>query len=280
VVYDPDATPCIDPYNAAEMRVAGVWRYARPIVKACLGSQVVLDRARLRVPGTLPVRLSVVAGNIRMHRLIDAAAGPGGIVVDVGANIGYNTVYAAQRVGAAGRVFAIEPAADNVAILRENIDTNRLSNVAVYAIAAGRSRATRDLFLRGEASAVNSLFPESMYAAVTGVQPVPVVPLDDIVDVQPDLVKIDVEGAELDVLGGMTRLLAAPAIALVIEWHPRLQQAAGYELDALPRFLIEQGFKLRAVSHVSTRALDARALAVLAARLHRAGHPVELVARR
>jgi FkbM family methyltransferase len=257
-----------------------VLRYARPIADAFLGGLVVLDGARLRVPGTLPIRLSVVAGNIRMHRLIDAAAGPGGVVLDVGANIGYNTVYAARRVGPAGRVIAIEPAADNVAILRENIETNGLTNVAVHAIAAGRVSGTRDLFLRGDVSAVNSLFPESMYAAVTGVQPVPVVRLDDVVDVQPDLVKIDVEGAELDVLGGMPRLLAAPSIQLIVEWHPRLQQAAGYEIDALPRFLIEQGFNLRAVSHVSTGRLVAGAIGLLAALLNGAAHPVELVARR
>lgn len=257
-----------------------VWRYARPIAQACLGTHVDLEGARLRVPGPLPIRVSVVAGNMRMHRLIDAAAGPGAVVVDVGANIGYNTVYAALRVGPRGRVIAIEPAPDNVAVLRENLETNQLANVVVHASAAGSARGTRDLFLRGDVSAVNSLFPESVYASVTGVQPVPVVPVDDLVDMPPDLVKIDVEGAELEVLGGMRRLLRAPSIRLVVEWHPRLQEAAGYAPDALPRFLIDQGFTLRAVSHVSTRALDLQRIGAISASLHRAGHPVELVAAR
>src|SRR6185436_7076238 len=117
------------------------------------------------------------------QRLMDAAMRPGATVVDVGASIGYNTVYASRRVGPAGRVVAIEPAADNVGVLRENLASNRLENVVVHAVAAGRADEVRNLFLRGETSAVNSLFPESVYAAVTNIEPVRVAPLDDLVDV-------------------------------------------------------------------------------------------------
>ena len=42
-------------------------------------------------------------------------------------------------------------------------------------------------------------------------------------------------GFSLDVIGGMTRLLRAPEIRLIVEWHPVLQEAAGYTADALPR---------------------------------------------
>src|SRR4029453_8542930 len=116
---------------------------------------------------------------------------------------------------------------------------NGLDNVVVLPVAAGRAHEGRDLFLRGEKRAVNSLFRDSVYAAVTGVEPVRVAPLDDLVDADPDLVKIDVEGAELDVLAGMTRLLGRPAIRLIVEGHPGLQAAAGYPPDALPRFLLD-----------------------------------------
>ena len=236
--------------------------------------------ARVRIPGPLAIRLSVGAGNIRVHRLMDAAIFPGATVVDVGANIGYNTVYAARRVGATGRVVAIEPAADNLAVLRDNLLANRIENVVVQPVAAGRAHEVRDLFLRGEISAVNSLFPESVYAEVTGVEQVRVAPLDDLVEVDPDLVKIDVEGAELDVLAGMTRLLGRSSIRLIVEWHPRLQQAAGFARDALPRFLLDRGFTLQAASHAHVAPLDAGGIDRVAARLARSGRPVELVARR
>jgi FkbM family methyltransferase len=253
-------------------------RYARPLAQACAGSHVDVAGARVRIPGPLAIRLSVVAGNIRIHGLIDQAVRPGASVVDVGANIGYNTVYASRRVGPAGRVLAIEPAADNLAVLRENIAANRLGNVVVRPIAAGRGRQVRDFFLRGETSAVNSFFPESVYAAVTSVEPVQVEPLDEIVDVDPDLVKIDVEGAELDVLGGMARILGASALRLIVEWHPGLQVAAGYAPDALPRFLLDRGLTVHAAWHTRIARLTVDDIDDVMATLQRAGRPVELVA--
>jgi FkbM family methyltransferase len=257
-----------------------MWQYLRPLAQAAMGSAVDVAGARVEVPGPLRIRLSVVASNIRLHRLMDAAAGRGATIVDVGANTGYNTVYAAALVGVAGRVIAIEPAADNVRVLRDNIAANHLANVIVHAVAAGRTHETRDLFLRGDISAVNSLFPESMYATVTGVDHVPVAPLDALVEGDADLVKIDVEGAELDVLGGMTRLLRSPRLHLIVEWHPRLQEAAGYTAAALPQFLLDAGFQLRAASHTRVAALTASGIETMAARLRLSGRPVELVASR
>jgi FkbM family methyltransferase len=257
-----------------------VLRYAAPLVQAFCARRVHLAGARIEVPGELVIRMSVVAGNIRMHRLIDAATDRGGTIVDVGANIGYNTVYAAKRVGPGGRVVAVEPADDNLVVLRRNISANGLANVVIHHAAAGRVHETRDFFLRGDISAVNSLFPDSVYATVTRVAKVRVEPLDDLVPGEADLVKIDVEGAELDVLAGMPRLLRNPGLTLIVEWHPALQEAAGYAADALPRALLAQGFTLDAVSHMSTSRLDGQGIPTVADRLRRARRPVELVGRR
>jgi FkbM family methyltransferase len=258
--------------------IGQLFRYARPLVQACVGTHVDVAGARVEVSGSLAMRLSVVAGNLRIHRLIDAAAGRGATVVDVGANIGYNTVYAARRVTGTGRVIAIEPAPDNLAVLQRNIAVNNLHNVAVKAIAAGRDHGTRDFFLRGEISAVNSFFPESCYAAVTSVTPVTVAPLDDLVDGDVALVKIDVEGAELDVLAGMPRLLRRPGLHLIVEWHPVLQEAAGYAADELPLTLIAHGFTLHAASHTKVIRLDRHNVLAVATRLRGTKRPVELVA--
>ena len=259
---------------------AAAMRYARPLVQACVGARVDVAGARVHVPGPMAIRMSVVAGNIRVHRLMDGALRSGATVVDVGASIGYNTVYASRRVGRTGQVVAIEPAADNIGVLRDNIVTNGLDNVVVREVAAGRAHEVRDFYLRGETSAVNSLFPESVYAAVTSVAQVQVAPLDDLVDVDPDLVKIDVEGAELDVLAGMTRLLRRPTLQLIVEWHPGLQEAAGYPPDALPRLLLQHGFTVHAAWHTQVARLNTGDIGAIATRLGRAGRPVELMARR
>jgi FkbM family methyltransferase len=262
------------------MKPIAVWRYVWPLVRACAGPDIQVAGMQVRVPGRLPIRLSVVAGNMRLHRLLDRAIRPGDTVVDVGANVGYNTVYAAARVGPHGRIVAVEPAADNVAVLRENIAANALHNVTVHETAAGRAHEVRDLFLRGDVSAVNSLFPQSVYASVTDVVKVAVKPLDQLVEGDAHVVKIDVEGGELDVLAGMARLLRHSQIQLIVEWHPRLQEAAGYPADALPIFLLDLGFRLHVASHARVSRLHARGIGELAARLRRHGRPVELFAHR
>jgi FkbM family methyltransferase len=253
--------------------------YARltpALVRAMRSDTVAVGGLHLRIPGSRTIRASVLAGNVRVRAIIDAVVRPGATVVDVGANIGVIAAFAACRVGAGGAVVAIEPAQDNLTVLRDNLRRNGFAHVRVVAGAAGRQRGKRELYLRGGISAVNSLFPESCYASVTGITSVEVVRVDDMVDRDVDLVKIDVEGAELDVLGGMPRLLAQPSIALIVEWHPTLQRAAGYEADGLPRMLLDAGFAVHAVGHTKSRELRRDTIDALADRLLRARRPVEL----
>jgi FkbM family methyltransferase len=234
----------------------------------------------IHVPGTRRERLSMVAGNLRMHRLFDRCVRPGATVIDVGANIGYNAIYAARLAGPRGCVIALEPTPDTLTVLRHNVIASGLSNVAIEAVAAGGLGGTQEFFVRGEVSAVNSLYPDSRYAHVTSVLRVPVVLLDDLVDGQVDVVKIDVEGAELDVLEGMSRILHWPGVTLIVEWDPLLQQMAGRSADALPRWLLDRGWRLQSVSHLAVRPLAAVDVPALRDRLIRTRRPVELLARR
>lgn len=252
----------------------------RQLAAAVAGHRIPLDGMAVEVPGPLPIRISVVAGNLRVQQLIDECVGAGGTVIDVGANTGYNTMHAAHRVGASGRVIAVEPAADNLAVLARNVQANQLTQVTVARVAAGRARGEREFYVRGDISAVNSFYPTSVYAGVTSVVRVPVVPVDELVDDEMDLAKIDVEGAELEVLGGMSRLLASPRLKLIIEWHPALQEAAGLAAEALPHELLRLGFTLEAIGHASRAPLPPSGVAAMAATLRRRGRPVELFARR
>jgi FkbM family methyltransferase len=251
---------------------------SRTVMDAWRGETVRFGGAAVHVPGSRRIRLSVVAGNVRIHRLLDRFVRRGHTVVDVGANIGYNTLHAARLAGARGRVVAVEPTPDNLEVLRRNVAAAGLANVVVEGVAAGRVAGTREFFVRGARSAVNSLFAQSCYAAVTDVLRVAVKPLDDLVDGRVDVVKIDVEGAELDVLEGMARLLQTRPEALIVEWHPVLQAMAGYAPDALPRWLLERGWRLQAASHMASRALLEPDVSRLTARLLRLGRPVELLA--
>lgn len=252
----------------------------QPFLQALVSQHVTLAGMRVHVPGTLPIRLSVVMGNLRMQRMLDRLVTPGATVVDVGANIGYNTLYAAQRVGAQGRVYALEPAQDNLAVLYANLFANHLTNVSVLPYAAGSKSEVKKFFIRGDISAVNSLFQDNFYADITDTVEVMAARLDDLIEETPDLVKIDVEGGELEVLEGMQHMLESPAIRVIVEWHPTLQQAAGHAPDALPRYLMDHGFTLDVVTHTSTSLLHPMDLPLLTAKLLHSRSPVELLATR
>lgn len=242
--------------------------------------QVRLGDLHLHVPGTLPIRLSVVLGNLRMQRMLAQWIQPGDTVVDVGANIGYNTLYASQLVGQSGHVFALEPAQDNLTILYANLFANRVQNVTVLPYAAGRTHAVKHFYLRGDVSAVNSLYQDNFYHPITDTVDVLTAPLDDLIATTPSLVKIDVEGGELEVLHGMTRLLTDRTLRLIVEWHPTLQQAAGHAPDALPKHLLSLGYSIQVVSHTTTTPLRQQDLSRITITLLRQRTPVELLAMR
>jgi FkbM family methyltransferase len=136
---------------------------------------------------------------------------PGDVAVDAGANIGLMTIHAARLVGSAGAVVAIEPHPVYFSRLVENANLNRLTNIHAYQVAAGPGTAVRELF---DVPSVNigrsSLIVPSEDFQSVGM--VPVRRLDDVLSglgiEQVRLLKIDVEGFEVEVLRGAEATLA------------------------------------------------------------------------
>jgi FkbM family methyltransferase len=172
---------------------------------------------------------------------------PGMIVADVGAHIGFVTVFMARLVGPDGRVYAFEPASDSLAYLNRNISYNGLENVIIIPAAAGDTAGTRTLYL-AEVSDTNSFYRRHLGRTVGTLQ-VEQVRLDDVVSA-PDLVKIDVEGAEIEVLKGMNRILdQGKRPILLVEWSPACQVGAGHSPDDLITTLRSLGYELEALGY-------------------------------
>jgi FkbM family methyltransferase len=142
--------------------------------------------------------------------------------VDVGANIGYHTILAAQRVKS-GRVVAVEPSERNRSALKANVFLNGLDNVAVIDRAAWSASGLRlSLHIRDSFNCgANSLLEGGAVECE-----VETICVDDIVRTleleRVDCVKIDVEGSELEVLRGMRAVLRAsppPRIVCALD-HP------------------------------------------------------------
>lgn len=181
-----------------------------------------------------------------LHRLL----APGKIFVDVGANIGFHTALAARRVGPSGRVVAVEPTPENLLFLRANLAANRLDHVEVLPYAAG-SRAGRSRLYLHRQGTLNTLHPSASHGASESIE-VEVKPLDELVRGPIDVVKIDTEGAEIEVLQGMSRLLAEnPSVSVLVEWNrPRLA-LAGHRFEDLPKLLETRGFTVSVIAEAT-----------------------------
>jgi FkbM family methyltransferase len=158
----------------------------------------------------------------KFHSVIQKHLRPGDVVFDVGANFGMHVLHAARLVGPSGRVYAFEPVPANLRLLRRHLQLNQLEGtVKVVATAVSNSpEPTLEMFLPADRIAVAaSLRPTSGHAQVTRV---PNLRLDDLR--VPDesrlrLMKVDVEGAELDVIRGACGLLQRTRPLLLIEVH-------------------------------------------------------------
>jgi len=168
---------------------------------------------------------------------------PGDTVVDVGGHIGSFTLKVAGEVGPGGLVVTIEPSTENFNLLSRNVETNRLSNVRLYKVAAGsREGGEVDLQLakrRGE----NSLYGAAKSEPI-GRERVPMRTVDSIVQelhlTRVDFMKIDVEGAELEVLKGSSETLLKYGPAIAMETHD-----FGPSEQEISAFLKERGYSVR-----------------------------------
>ena len=176
-------------------------------------------------------------------------AGPGSVVFDVGAHAGFVTLCAAQIVDGGGRVVAFEPLPANLENLRRHVELNGLKNVDVlpFALATGSGTARFD--------AGNDL--STGHLAENGTVEVETASLDGLLasgDVPPpDVVKIDVEGAEADVLAGAAELLGGRQPALILATHGVDRHAACLEV------LAAHGYRVQVIRETPLAGADFRA---------------------
>jgi FkbM family methyltransferase len=162
--------------------------------------------------------------------------GPGDVVLDVGANIGTHSVWFAQAVAPAGAVISFEPQRLVYQTLCANIALNSLKNVVCHQVAVGAEPGEISVPIP-DPSVPQNFGGIALGASAQG-EPVPVVTLDELAFTRCKLIKIDVEGMELDVLRGATQLIAATAPVLYVE-SDREKGA-----DELVRYIDSLGYDL------------------------------------
>jgi len=184
--------------------------------------------------------------------------GPGAVVLDVGANIGYLTLAAAAAVGPEGRVIAVEPSPENSLLLRTSVAANGFRQVEVHQCAASDQHAAFVLEVdgsNGRMVPIGQHRPNARQRYLIFARP-----LDELLaDLDRlDLVKLDIEGAEPLAINGMRAALARLRPVLISEFSPEmLQRTAGVAPEAYIATLRGLGYNLAVIGEAGTEPLPA-----------------------
>lgn len=183
--------------------------------------------------------------------LIERVLRRGMTFLDLGANLGYFTILASQRVGDEGRVYAFEPGPENYRFLLKNIQLNGCRNVRPLNVAASNRTGPGELFLSSDSPTDHQLVddPSAHRKAIR----VNTITVDHAVGSAsgPLVVKIDVQGHEMQCVQGMTTTLRHSAQAsLIVEFCPYLLVRHGADPKDFLELLTSIGLSVREISYL------------------------------
>lgn len=181
-----------------------------------------------------------------VQQALASLARPGDVCYDIGANLGFFSILLGRLVGPMGIVHAFEPVPANAAAIERNARLNDLGNVRVMRMALTRSDGEAELLLAqhvGGAVLADAGTPPDPAGRLT----VSTAAVDSLLArgelAPPRLVKIDVEGAEMDVLLGMERTLRDHAPTLVLELDDATQSQCESKVGTCRGFLESLGYR-------------------------------------
>jgi FkbM family methyltransferase len=174
---------------------------------------------------------------------LDRRIAPGMTVVDVGAHVGLHTLPFSREVGKAGRVIAVEPSPANAALLRKHLIWNGCENVAVVEAAVGEHAGYIEFAFRPDPTDPGGFANSVAYDIGGDKARVKVATIDEICrGLMPNVIKIDIEGAELLAIRGAREVLSRSSPVLFVAVHPDAMQMLRTSPSELVDFLRELGY--------------------------------------
>jgi len=181
-------------------------------------------------------------------RFVDNFLKEGMTVLDIGAHHGFYTILAAKKVGSTGAVIAFEPSTRERRRLVWHLRINHCHNVKIEPVALAYQDGEAPLFIvGGRRTAFNSLRPPAVSEPTRKIT-VNTMTLDHYLQKEGihhiDFIKIDAEGAELEILEGARELLnQAPSPVLMVEVSDIRTEPWGYPSSAIFHFLADRGYR-------------------------------------
>jgi FkbM family methyltransferase len=186
--------------------------------------------------------------------VVDELLGHEDVFVDIGANVGEFTLFAAKR-NRNGRVYSFEPAKINFGRLSSNVTMNGFNHVHLAKVALADNEGEMEIYesrARFTDGSINAGLP-SLFGD-EGAEPselVTVTTLDRFVEQQRleriDLIKVDIEGAELPALRGGARTLQRFRPKLIVEVNQETSRRAGYESRDILAYLRTFGYRFQRI---------------------------------
>lgn len=174
---------------------------------------------------------------------------PGDVVWDVGANVGFYSMRLFELVGSSGEVVAFEPNPACIARIRERSQAVHAKNIRLVEAALSDKDTTMDFAISGDECSTTSSLIERTHALTANEISVDVYRGDTVVErlglPSPNLIKIDVEGFELECVRGLKGLLCSPDLrAILVEVHFSVLERRGqpYASLDLEQLFADAGF--------------------------------------
>jgi FkbM family methyltransferase len=205
---------------------------------------IIFDGFKMFLNKDDPLGLSLSGGFEKDERKIfSELIKEGDTVLDVGANIGFQSLLFSRLVGEKGMVYAFEPFPENFALLKKNTEINNIRNIKPIQKAVSDVSGKEKFFIDKYSNASHGFYSFNP----GGFMEVETIKLNDY-EMSVDFVKIDVEGADGKVLKGMTKLIErSPNMKIMIEFCPRAIEKSGIATEEFLD-LLENYFRIYRIS--------------------------------
>lgn len=181
--------------------------------------------------------------------LLEKIVKPGMRILDIGANIGYYAIMERRMIGPAGRLVAVEPSPSNVELLKRNLALNGISDIDVISGAVSDSSGNRGFSL-SKMSNLNTFHPTTdVRVAMSGeVIDVKTMTVPEIAaqTIAPELMRMDVEGHEVEVINGLLPAISDGRLrpSIIFETH-LTRYGKDHDMAAALKQLFELGYHVR-----------------------------------